>query len=116
MKTIAVTYDNGYIFQHFGRTPKFKIYEVNDTEVKDSIILNADPEGHGALAVQLIEKHIDVVICGGLGMGMLNALEGAGITVCANVDGTADDAVRDYLAGTLRYSRDAHACSGHHGG
>ncbi|MBQ3789620.1 MAG: NifB/NifX family molybdenum-iron cluster-binding protein [Lachnospiraceae bacterium] len=116
MKTIAVTYDNGYIFQHFGRTQKFKIYEVNDSEIKDSIILNADPEGHGALAVQLIEKHIDIVICGGLGMGMLNALEGAGITVCANVDGKADDAVLAYLNGTLKYSREAHACSGHHGG
>ena len=27
---IAVTYDNGNVFQHFGKTENFKVYELNE--------------------------------------------------------------------------------------
>lgn len=114
MRTIAVTYDNGQIFQHFGRTQEFKIYKVENNEIISEEVIPAAGEGHGALAVQLNELGIDVVICGGLGMGMLNALKGYGIDVCANVSVDADTAVRSYLAGTLEYNEEAHNCSGHH--
>ena len=30
---IAVTYDNGTVFQHFGRTEFFKVYEVEDGKI-----------------------------------------------------------------------------------
>ena len=112
---ISVNYDNGQIFQHFGRTEMFKIYEVEeDGKVVKEYLLPGAAEGHAALSEQLKENHIDVAICGGLGMGMLNALEAAGIQVCANVSGDADHAVQEYLAGRLEYSRDAHNCGGAH--
>jgi len=116
MKTIAVTYDNGNIFQHFGRTERFKIYKEDNGQIISSEVIPAAGEGHGALAVQLKELGINTVICGGLGMGMLNALKGNGITVCANVSGDADEAVEAFLAGTLEYNEEAHHCSGHHHG
>ena len=35
---IAVTYENGEIFQHFGHAEQFKIYEVNGKEIVDEKI------------------------------------------------------------------------------
>lgn len=33
---IAVPYENGSIFQHFGRTAAFKLYDAEDGEVRAS--------------------------------------------------------------------------------
>lgn len=111
---IAVNYENGTIFQHFGMTRMFKIYEIENGSIVKSSLLPADGAGHGALPVQLKENDVTLVICGGLGMGMMNALQANGIEVCANVSGDADEAVRAYLSGTLQYDQEAHACHGHH--
>lgn len=116
MTRIAVTYENGQVFQHFGRTQQFKIFEVEDGRVLNERILDANEEGHAALASQLRDEAVNLVICGGLGMGMLNALQGFGIEVCANVSGDVDHAVKDFLAGTLEYNTEAHECHGHHHG
>ena len=113
MTTIAVTYDNGQIFQHFGRTEAFKIYKVEDGKIISSEVISAIEEGHEALSGQLSNEKIDIVICGGLGMGMLNALKANGIIVCANVSGDADSAVEAFLNGTLEYTSEAH-CGHHH--
>ena len=98
---IAVTYDNGNIFQHFGRTENFKVYDVEDGKVVSSQIIGSNGIGHGALAVLLAEGGVQVLICGGLGGGALNALESAGIEVCAGASGSCDEAVEAYLKGEL---------------
>lgn len=33
---IAVTYENGEIFQHFGHTQEFKVYDVEDNKIISS--------------------------------------------------------------------------------
>ena len=38
---IAVTYDNGNVFQHFGRTEQFKIYDVEDGKVVSSQVVGS---------------------------------------------------------------------------
>lgn len=111
---ISVNEENGRVFQHFGKTKLFRIYDVEDGKILNVTQLAADENGHGALAKQLQAEHVQVAICGGLGMGMLNALKQAGIQVCANVTGSVEEAVQAYLNGTLVYSEEAHACSGHH--
>ena len=111
---ISVNYDNGQVFQHFGMTKMFKIFDVENGTVTSTQMLPASGEGHGTLAVQLSENKVDVAICGGLGTGMLNALQAAGIQVCANVSGDVDEAVKAYLNGNLSYNTQAHACGGHH--
>lgn len=100
---IAVTYDesNGTIWQHFGRTEAFKLYEVQDNEVKSSEVLSSGGTGHEALAGLLADNSIEAVICGGLGMGMMNALQSAGIEVISGQTGGADEAVAKYLKGEL---------------
>ena len=76
---IAATYDNGNIFQHFGRTEYFKVYEVEDNKIVGSRVIGSNGVGHGALAGLLADQDIKVLICGGLGGGALNALRSAGI-------------------------------------
>ena len=120
---IAATYENGSIFQHFGRTEQFKIYDVEDNKVVSSTIIGNNGIGHGALAGLLADITIDVLICGGLGGGAMNALMNAGITVVAGAEGDADAAVEAYLRGELVSSGancdhhghgEGHEC-GHHG-
>ena len=98
---IAVTYDKGNVFQHFGRTESFKLYEVEDGKVTASEILNSNGVGHEALAGLLAETAVDVIICGGMGAGAQAALTEAGIEICAGAEGSADEAVAAYLRGEL---------------
>ena len=117
---IAVTYDNGEVFQHFGHTEEFKLYEVEEGKVISSEIIGSNGQGHGALATLLDEKKINVLICGGIGGGAMAALSEVGIEVCAGAAGDADEAVRAYLAGELissgvncNHHGEEHSC-GHH--
>lgn len=98
---IAATYDNGNIFPHFGRTEQFKIYDVEDGKVVSSKVIGTDGRGHEALAEVLTENTIDVLICGGMGQGAMNAMEAAGVKVFAGAEGSADEAVEAFLKGEL---------------
>ncbi len=98
---IAVTYDNGEVFQHFGHTEQFKVYEVEDGQVKSSEIVGSNGQGHGALAGLLAGQDIDVLICGGIGGGAQAALQENGIELCAGAKGDADIAVEAFLKGEL---------------
>ena len=98
---IAVTYEDGLVFQHFGKTKEFKIYEVDGNEIENCELITTDGEGHEALAPLLSEYDIDVVICGGLGEGATNALAEEGIHVISGATGDANQAVKDFLSGNL---------------
>lgn len=110
---IAVTYENGAIFQHFGHTERFKVYNVENGKVLTTSIVGTNGSGHGALAGFLKEGGIDALICGGIGGGAKNALAEAGITLYGGVSGNADQAVEALLAGKLEHNPDV-ACD-HHG-
>ena len=110
---IAVTYENGEIFQHFGHTETFKVYEVEDGRILGSEIIGSNGSGHGALAKLLNEQGIDVLICGGIGGGAQAALEERGIELCAGAEGDADQAVAAYLRGELHNT--GANCDHHHG-
>lgn len=109
---IAVTYDNGTIFPHFGRTEMFKVYEVEEGAVVSSEVIGSNGVGHGALAELLAGQNVDVLICGGIGGGAQAALEEAGVELCAGAEGDADQAVEAYLKGELISS--GVNCSHHH--
>ena len=110
---IAVTYENGNVFQHFGHTEQFKVYTVEDGAVTGAEILGSGGSGHGALAGLLAGQEIDVLICGGIGGGAQAALAEQGIELCAGASGSADAAVEAYLRGELVNSG---ANCDHHGG
>lgn len=110
---IAVTYENGMVFQHFGHSEQFKIYEVENGKVTASEVVSTKGQGHGALAGFLTDHQVEVLICGGIGAGAQTALANAGIKLYGGVSGLADSAVSAYLAGKLDYNPDI-MCS-HHG-
>lgn len=110
---VAVTYENGEIFQHFGHTEQFKIYKIENGEIISSEVVGTMGAGHGALAGFLKSKNVDTLICGGIGGGAQNALAAAGIKFFGGVMGRADDAVNALIAGNLGYNPNV-MCS-HHG-
>ena len=109
---IAVTYENGQIFQHFGHTKTFKVYEVEDGKILSSQVVDTNGSGHGALAGVLSMLQADVLICGGIGGGAQMALAAANIKLYGGVSGDADAAVAAFLAGELDY--DPNARCDHH--
>ncbi len=113
---IAVTYDNGQIWQHFGKTEDFKFYNAQDGRIEDASVINTEGQGHGALADFLHEHGAEVIICGGVGAPMIAKLEGFGMKVIPGIEGDADDAVRKYLSGSLEANTDAvhEGCHHHH--
>ena len=120
---IAITYDNGKIFQHFGRTEQFKVYEVEDNKVVSSEVIGSNGVGHGALAGLLSDRSVDVLICGGIGGGAQAALAEAGVELCAGAQGDADQAVEAYLKGELvstgancDHHGEGHTCGDHEEG
>ena len=110
---IAVTYENGQIFQHFGHTERFKVYDIEDGKVVFSAVVNTNGSGHGALAGVLNKLEADALICGGIGGGAKTALTEANIKLYGGVSGDADKAVEALLAGKLEFSAEAN-CE-HHG-
>ena len=109
---VAVTYENGEIFQHFGHTEQFKVYDTEDGKVLSSEVVDTNGSGHGALAGVLSALHVDALICGGIGGGAQAALAQAGIRLYGGVSGSADEAVDALLAGTLSFDPAVH-CDHH---
>ncbi len=115
---IAVTYENGQIFQHFGHTERFAIYDAENGSIISRNIVDTNGSGHGALADFLKGNGVEALICGGIGGGARQALDAVGIRLYAGASGSADEAVKSLLAGSLSYDPDT-VCTdhehGHHG-
>ena len=120
---IAVTYENGNIFQHFGHTKQFKLYDVENNKVTMEQIVDTNGQGHGALSGFLKASGADVLIGGGIGGGAQTALAQEGINLYGGVSGDADEAVNALLNGTLGFNpnvkcshhdhgESGHSCSG----
>ncbi len=113
---IAVTYEKGQVFQHFGHTEQFKVYHIEEGKIVSSEVVDTNGSGHGALAGFLLERDIDVLICGGIGDGAQMALAQAGIQLFGGVQGDADKAVESFVQGSLAYNPDVRCDHHHHEG
>lgn len=111
---IAATYDNGEIFQHFGRTEQFKIYDVEYGKITSSQVIDTNGAGHGALANFLKENNVDTIISGGIGGGAQAALNEAGISIYGGVSDSTDEAAQKLIDGSLEYDPSV-VCSHHEG-
>lgn len=109
---IAVTYENGTIFQHFGHTQQFKVYDVENGKIEKTQVVDTNGSGHGALAGVLSTIGADALICGGIGGGAQMALAEAGVKLYGGVSGNADEAVNALIAGDLAFDPDVH-CEHH---
>lgn len=110
---IAVTYENGEIFQHFGHTSAFKLFDIENNMVVNEQVVNTNGQGHSSLAAFLKQAAVDRLICSGIGEGAQNALKEAGIELYGGISGSADAAVQKLLAGTLPQNAEAN-CNHHH--
>ena len=111
---IAVTYENGQVFQHFGHTQQFKLYEIEDGKVVSSRIVDNGGAGHEALTVYLRNLGVSKLICGGVGGGAIHALGMMNIETYPGNSGDADEAVAKFLAGGLASSTTP-CCNRHDG-
>ena len=122
---IAVTSDeNGMVFQHFGKTPEFSIFDVEDGKITAMRNEPTNGTGHGALAQWLQERGINLLICGGIGNGARIALDDAGIQVLGGASGDVVQSVGSYLRGELKLNPNftchhhdgehEHSCGSHH--
>ena len=110
---IAVTYSEGNVFQHFGHTKEFKIYQVEDNKIVNSQVILAGGQGHGFLPGFLKQLGVEVLICGGIGGGARNALAAVGIQLYPGASGNADQQVENLLEGSLNF--DPNTTCSHHG-
>lgn len=101
---IAVTYENGKIFQHFGHTEQFKLYDIEDGKIVNTQVIDTNGSGHGALAGILSAVKADVLICGGIGGGAKTALAENEIKLFGGVSGNADDAVNAFIENRLLFN------------
>lgn len=109
---VAVTYENGNIFQHFGHTKQIKIYNVDNKKIVDEIIIDTLESGHGAIVDLLSDNGVDVLICGGIGGGARIALDDANIKLYGGVSGSAEAALKALIDGNLEYNENV-ICSHH---
>ncbi len=98
---IAITHENGDVFQHFGQTKEFKVYEIEDGSTSDGKILSSGTYSHGGLADLLKQNNVNVLICGGIGEGAKNMLEQCGIKVFPGISGNADTVIAQMAKGQL---------------
>ena len=117
---IAVPYSDGQVFQHFGKSEQFTIYDTIDDEIISSEIVDTSGSGHSALADFLKEEGAGVLICGGIGVGAVTALQNAGIQILGGAEGEADKCVEEFLGGRLHFGASGCAscsssCGHHHG-
>jgi predicted Fe-Mo cluster-binding NifX family protein len=115
---IAIPFYQGLIFQHFGHAPQFKIYEIENRQVLMEMIVEVEDKGHDSVTALLRSLDVRVVICGSIGEGAMQALQGAGIVFYGGVTGDADAAITALIQGGLKYDpnvkctahADGHAC------
>ena len=119
---IAVTCENDQVFQHFGHTPGFAVFETEAGKIISEKRISSGDSGHGALAVLLSEEKIDLLICGGIGGGAVNALAQANIFVVGGAEGNVREVTEAFLNGTLQvraeyhcnhHQSDGHNCGSH---
>ena len=110
---LAVTYLNGDVFQHFGKTTSFKIYEIENNKIMKSYVIDNKGITHCALIDYLKELNVDTLICGSLGYGAISKLNNLNIKLYAGVSGNVDKAVNDLLDNKLEYDNE-HVCEEDH--
>lgn len=109
---LAVSYEDGKVFEHFGHTKQFKLYEIWDGKIEDTAVVQPFEEGHDAMAYFLADYNVDALICGGIGEGARNALDHFQIRIMAGVKGEADAVVEEFIAGRLVFESGAN-CNHH---
>lgn len=109
---IAIPTQNNQVWQHFGRSPEFTIYTVEDNQILHKEILSAQGSGHTDLVLLLKRNFVKVLLCGGLGQCAVECANANHIEVFSSNSGNADDVLNSYLNHTLNIQHNA-TCDHH---
>jgi len=109
---IAIPIENEEVFQHFGHTSVFRIFDVMDDGSRTTEDVSVQVEGHDAVAAWLQEQKVQLVICGGIGDGAVSALRENGILLCSGASGNAEQCLEAFLRYAEQYESGA-TCPGH---
>ena len=103
---VAVAYENGEIYGHFGHCACFAIYEYGEYvhECTKTLVETGDREGHQAMADLMREQGVDAVIVGQMGGEAKALLLSYGIVPVAGYSGDADTAADLLVTGQLPIS------------
>lgn len=112
---VAITYDKetGNVFQHFGKTQFFKIYQIQDGKIVSSEVIDNGGNGHHELPSYLKDLGIETLILGNRGQGAIDAIAASGLKEMPGITGNADNAAELFAKGELKPNFTA-KCS-HHG-
>lgn len=113
---VAIPYQDGVLFEHFGRAKEFKIYSIENLDPVTGEVVSPEDLSHAAVARFLKERGVDVVICGRIGPHAREAIEGEHMLIFDGVTGGADDVVDMFLQGTLESGGEDFAADGGCGG
>lgn len=114
---IAMPYNGGRVNEHFGTSREFAIYTVEGGKIAGTKIVNSQDfcHNHEGLAGILKNEEVDVVITGGIGRHMIDALQALGFTIVTGASGDAALVAENYAAGCLvTRNIEICGCSGEH--
>lgn len=118
---VAIPFENGEIFQHFGKASAFKLYTLEGLSITNSEVVKVEGSGHDEIGLWLVWHAVTTVICGTIGPGAMGVLVGAGIKVFPGLSGATDTAITALIDGSLvaqlqsTCSHSCHSCHGCHG-
>jgi len=110
---VAITYENGNVFMHYGKTRQFAIYDIDNNIITNKKIIDCGEYSHHTLADLLALNNVDTLICGGCGMHAVESLEAKNIKIFNNASGNVDDVIKEFIAGNLKFSGPTN-CGCHH--
>lgn len=99
---IAMPYSEGKVNPHFGSSREFIVFDTQDDKITGSKILTSEKlHNHSGIAEMLKSEGVEVVITGGVGRPMANALQEIGFKVITGISGEVKKVAGDYLTGQL---------------
>lgn len=112
---IAMPYLNGQVNAHFGSSRAFVVVETENGQITGKKILtNEVLHNHGGLASMLKAEGVEVIITGGIGRPMAEALQQTGLQVISGASGEVEKVAADFLSGQLVTTGGQCSCGGHH--
>ena len=114
---IPVNEDQGLqseVCAHFGSAPAFLIVDTDSGDCR-AIVNRNQHHSHGMCTplASLQGEILDGIVVGGIGMGALNKLMAAGISVFRAAHPTVMATIESFKAGTLAPMQPGMACGGH---
>jgi len=102
-KKIAIPTNGEVLDPHFGRAAGFTVFEIEGKEARFVELLSATglQHQHEGLANMFKRNGVEVLVCGGVGGGMINGLNAVGLVVVSGASGNVVDVAKSYAEGNL---------------